>query len=306
MAIPEATQDHYQTMQALQIVAIKSGRRAWDKIDPRFLSESWRHAIVTATPAVTAIQARAAFEGSTYGAMTLAEQGQYVAPSVFVDAEAFKGYASDGRSLDGLLYRPIVETKARIGQGASTESALASGRSALDMILMTQIADVARQASGADIAARSGVGYVRMLNPPSCDRCTVQAGKWFRWNQGFLRHPRCDCVHVASRAGSLRGALDEGLIDDPYKAFNDLSAGNQDRIYGKANAAAIRDGADMRQVVNARRGMSVNGLFTTEGTTVQGNAANLLKARQRRMTPELIYKQAQTREEALALLKQHG
>src|SRR5690606_23965723 len=33
--------------------------------------------------------------------------------------------------------------------------------------------------------------YVRMLTPPSCSRCTVLAGRWYRKNAGFARHPGC-------------------------------------------------------------------------------------------------------------------
>src|SRR5690348_18342012 len=35
-----------------------------------------------------------------------------------------------------------------------------------------------------------------LLNPPSCQRCAILAGRWYRWSQGFLRHPRCDCVNL--------------------------------------------------------------------------------------------------------------
>ena len=293
-------------MQALQLVAVVAGRRAWDRIDPKFLSASWLRALGVALPAITATQTRAAFEGSAYGAMTLAQQGQYVAPGAFVAAEAFAGFASDGRALSTLLYQPIKAVKARIGQGMATDLALDAGSALLDRMLSTQIADAGRQAAGVDIVARAGVGYVRMLNPPSCDDCTILGGRWFRWNAGFLRHPFCDCVHVASRAGSLRAAIDEGLIQDPYEAFNNLSKADQDRIFGSAHAEAIRDGADIRQVVNSRRGMTANGNFTTEGTTRRGNASKGLKPGQRRMTPELIYQQAKSREEALDLLRTHG
>jgi hypothetical protein len=184
---------------------------------------------------------------------------------------------------------------------------MAAGKTALEMIVQTVIADAGRQAAGVDVAARPQVGYVRMLNPPSCSRCVILAGRYFRWNAGFRRHPRCDCVHVASSVGSTAAALREGMVDDPYKAFGDMSEAEQDRAFGRANAQAIRDGADASQVVNARRGMTANGNFTLEGTTRRGNASLGLNPRQRRMTPELIY--AQTggdREAALRLLVTHG
>lgn len=293
--IPAATRAHYATIQTLQAKAIRLGRtgRITD-ISPMLVA------------AIIRLQVEAADAGATYAAMTLAEQGAYTPPSSIVDPLAFAGFASDGRALASLLATPAITVRSLRTAGKPVLQAMATGRDLMDRIMQTQIADVARQAAGADIAARQGVGYVRMLNPPSCPRCTVQAGKWFRWNAGFLRHPNCDCVHLASKVGSVQAALDEGLIQDPYEAFRALSEADQDRLYGKANAAAIRDGADISQVVNARRGMTPNGNFTTEGTTKRGNAAGNLKPGQRRMTPELIYRQATSRAEAIALLEHHG
>ncbi len=215
MAVPQAAQDHYQTMQRLQALAVAAGRRSWRRIDERYLSETWRRALADLSPVISAVQVRAAEAGASYGAFTLAEQGSYVAPEAFVNPAAFGGYAADGRSLDGLLYSPITTVKDFIGGGMGAVQALAQARGSLDTMLRTTIADAGRGASSVDVAARPKVGYVRMLNPPSCDKCVVLAGKFFRWNAGFRRHPRCDCVHVETTAGSLQGAKDEGLVSDP-------------------------------------------------------------------------------------------
>jgi hypothetical protein len=95
-------------------------------------------------------------------------------------------------------------------------------------------------------------GWVRMLNPPSCKRCLPLAGKFFRWNQGFQRHPKCDCRHIPSRE-SLAG----DLTVDPYAYFRSLDRQGQDKLFGKADAQAIRDGADLYRVANVRmRGLS--------------------------------------------------
>lgn len=293
--IPEATRDHYATMQRLQAQAMRLGRvNGIREVSPLLVA------------GFMALQMRAAEEGATYAAMTLAQQGGYVPPSAITDTTAFAGYASDGRSLDSLLALPSAKVTELRRDGMPMDQAYASGRALMDRIMRTQVADTARQAGGVDIASRPGVGYVRMVNQPSCPRCTILAGKWFRWNTGFLRHPRCDCVHVANRAGSTDAAVSEGLIVDPYESFSKLSPADRERLYGKANAQAIRDGADISQVVNSRRGMTPNGNFTTEGTTKRGNAAGRLKPGQRRMTPELIYKQTNSRAEALELLEHHG
>lgn len=315
--IPKAAQDHYQAMQSLQVVVLAAGRRAWRQVDPRFLSRSWSESLADLAPVVTAAQVRAATSGASYGAATLAQQGSWVAPDAFVDPQAFGGYASDGRSLEGLLLSPVVRTKSALKRHPVYDDdsglfsgwsaplpmaqALARGQSSLDTILRTTVADAARQAAGADTASRRGVGYIRMLNPPSCIRCAVLAGRFYRWNSGFQRHPRCDCVHVQSRAGSTAAAKSEGLVEDPMEYFNSLSSAEQDKLFGVANSQAIRDGADMARVSNAYRGRS--GLTTTEGTTRRGFASSM---RGQRLTPEGIYKTASSREEALRLLEQHG
>jgi hypothetical protein len=134
-----------------------------------------------------------------------------------------------------------------------------------------------------DMAVRKNVGYVRMLTLPSCGRCVVLAGRFYRWNAGFLRHPRCDCRHVPSSenvAGDLR--------TDAYEAFNSYTPAQQDKHFGKGGAQAIRDGADVSQVVNSRRGMSASGRMTTEGTSRRGNYRQVT-GRDRRMTPQAIY-----------------
>ena len=302
-------------MQRIQVLTVAAGRRAWRGVRPEFISESWREALEDLGPVVAGAQSQAALRGSTYSAMTLAQQGVYVPPLELTDPRAFAGYASDGRTLSGLLYSPATTAKAAISAGAAPVAALKYGQGALDRILSTVVSDAGRQAAGADVVQRTGVGYVRMLNPPSCSRCAILAGRFYRWNAGFQRHPSCDCVHVASMAGSTQAARDEGLVDDPYAYFESLDEAEQDRVFTQAGAQAIRDGADVSQVVNARRGMTANGNFTVEGTSRRGYAAQGLKRGQRRMTPESIYEDAgrfggrtegERRQYALERLREHG
>ncbi|KRC37516.1 hypothetical protein [Oerskovia sp. Root22] len=305
VTIPQATQDHYRRMQRLQILALRASRRSWTRVDWRHLSPSWAPLVARELePLMSGIQVQAAASGASYGALTLAEQGSWVAPEAFVDPRAFGGYAADGRSLDGLLFSPITSVKTWIADGRSASEALAMGGRALDTIVRTVVADAGRQAAGIDTASRKSVGYVRMLNPPSCSRCIVLAGRLYRWNTGFRRHPRCDCVHVQSAAGSTQAALDEGLISDPYEYFQGLPKDEQNKIFGEHEAAAIRDGGDIFQVINSKRGRQ--GAFTTEGTGRRGNASTVLRPGQRRMTPETIYRLNPNREDALKALRDQG
>jgi len=298
--IPLPTVEHYKRMQRLQAVAVLAARRAWSVVDPGDLTNSWFNALPELAAAVSLVQESAAGAGASYGAATLAAQGLYEAPQHFVNVKAFAGFASDGRSLEGLLYAAVPHTKGLIAGGMEPSVAVRKGGAFLEMATQTTIGDAGRAAAGVDTATRRNVGYVRMLNPPSCSRCSILAGRFYRWNNGFQRHPKCDCVHVQTT--SVAAANTEGLMHDPYEYFKSLPALEQDRAYGKAGAQAIRDGSDIFQVVNSRRGMKPGGLVTTEGTSKRGNFGR----NGPRLTPEAIYGKGLSRAETLAELERYG
>ena len=263
---------------------------------------------------VAAAQSRAAYESLSAVPRMLAEQG--ISPDAEAEARvrALTYTASDGRSLDGLMdFAKAPEVT----------------RSQFDMIVLTQLSDVARSASLLGSLVRPAAsGYVRMLEGASCSRCVVLAGKFYKYNAGFDRHPQDDCRHIPS-SENVAG----DLTTDPREHFDSLSAAEQDAAFTKAGAEAIREGADIGQVVNARAGMStaqpplrgnrdrwtVRGraakrdvfgrpiYTTTEGMTKRGLA---YKARGRnyvRLMPESIVDLAAgDRAELLRLLKAHG
>ena len=150
------------------------------------------------------------------------------------------------------------------------------------------------------------------------------------------RHPRCRCHHEP-----VTEDAPESLT--PPEIFDSMSRTEQDRIFTPDSAQAIRDGADMNQIVNARRGMSTvsvggrdvkvtsegatrRGYFsqqrrlqdaeryaqtpeTTTGAGPRGARANYRERRiaKPRLLPEEIYKQAGTnRDEAIRLLHANG
>jgi len=319
--IPDAAVAHYKQMQRLQGLVVLAAADLWAEVSLADLTGSWVAQVPLLLPVLSGVQVKAAAAGASYGAQTLADQGLYEAPQHFVDPKAFGGVASDGRTLEGLLYAPVPHVKTLIAGGLDPKQALKQGGKFLTTITRTQVADAGRGAAGVDTAARNRVSYVRMLNPPSCSRCSILAGRVYRWNAGFRRHNRCDCVHVMTTA--VAAAKTEGLVHDPYEYFKSLSPEEQDRNYTKAGAQAIRDGGDIFQVVNSRRGMSyageskdgskrgqaVKGSFTSEGTTKRGNFRNasgeLTKGK--RLTPDAIYKlNGDNRAAALKDLEKYG
>lgn len=259
----------------------------------RAVVSSWTAVAPSVLAAVRAGQISAATPAEAYLESVLAEQGVSVDPDAQVVPASFSGYAADGRPLSTLLDQSVTGRDGvldRIGQGQPPAEALRSGGLRLRLLAVATVQDAGRAAVGAGIAARSGVGYVRVLTPPSCSRCVILAGRFYRWNAGFSRHPRCDCRHVPAPEANAHD-----LVTDPEAYVRSLSEADQNALLTKAGAQAVRDGADLNRVVNARRGLSESGLTTTE-----------LVGRGVRLTPEAIYKVSATREEALQRLKAAG
>lgn len=296
MAVEDIATAHYRRQTALARQAALGVGDLWAAVDVNAIVASWAGLVDRATFILSAGQTAAAASSGAYVDAVANEYGLRANAAGRVRPVSFAGVASDGRPLPSLLAQPPITALRAIQGGASPAEALASGRLSLDMIVRTQVADAGRVADGVAIAARPQLtGYVRMVVGKTCSRCLILAGKRFRWNQGFQRHPRCDCRHIPV-AEDIRGS---GRTD-PKAAFRAMSVAEQDRVFTRAGAQAIREGADMNQVVNARRGMTSAGT-TTESTTRHG------VARKGRLMPEAIYAQAgDDRDEAIRLLRQHA
>lgn len=295
---PQATLDHYRDQQRLTVATLASARRLWRRMGGDF-DQSWRTVGRDLLILTEAAQLGAIRQGIDYLPAVLGETGQVDDPAGDVIPQALAGEAPDGRTLEGLLYGAVTEAKTAAATVPAGQ-ALTRGGLWLDMALQTLVADAARTAVGVGIAARPQItGYVRMLNTPSCARCVVLAGKWFQWNTGFLRHPRCDCRHIPSsedRAGDYR--------TDPRAA---VEAGQVRGLSG-ADRQAISDGADVGQVVNASRGMvTADPQGRRVKATTEGAKAQRARTGSRvRLRPDAIYREAANRADAIRMLKQFG
>lgn len=309
VGVVEIALAHYRRQKALARRAAQDIARLWARVDRQSIGPSWAASIPAAMTIMSSAQALAVASSGPYLDDILDTQGIDPSSVGRINLNGFAGIASDGRDLESLLYQPAITALTAISRGATVPRALAVGRLELDMIARTQVADAGRVADGVALTARPAVtGYVRLLSPPSCSRCVILAGKRYRWNAGFQRHPRCDCRHIPAAedaAGDLR--------TDPKAYFHGLPQEEQDRVFTKAGAQAVRDGADISQVVNARRGMytAAGRKFTSQGATRRGLAGKRLGAKRgsqaARLMPEEIYREAKgDRDEALRLLRFHG
>lgn len=255
--------------------------------------------------ALVEAQEVAADLGARYVARDASDQG--AGPGERLNPRGFAGLASDGRSLAGLLAQPLIQTFMAVRAGASPVSALDAGAQSLDRIVTTQVQDAARTAEATAITGnRSITGYVRTVEPKACGRCVILAGRFYRWNAGFLRHPACRCDH--------RPMVREIEPQDPRTLFDSMSAEDQARAFTAAGAEAIRLGADPARIVNARRGMSTTvsapGRQIRSRVTVVGGqrvfTTTVLAKRGRvRLMPESILELATDREDAIRLLRFH-
>lgn len=271
----------YATQQAITAAAVLAVQSARPQTPEAIATTIAAYQVLAAQQAAAAVPAM------------LAEQGMSTTAAASAVASSLAGYTAAGYPL-----------------GSAVEGAQAAGMLAL--MVASEIQDAGRNGGSLGAIVRPSVsGYVRMLNPPSCSRCVILAGRFYQWNAGFERHPNCDCRHIPADENTAGD-----LTTDPQAYFDSLTAAEQDRIFTKAGAQAIRDGADMNQVVNARRGMSKGQLFgrevwhTFEGVTRRGlfrqqaNAAG--KKLPVRLMPESIYALAQDRDDALRLLALYG
>jgi hypothetical protein len=311
-----AASHHDQRDRLIEAVASLAAQH-WAQVDPANIVESWQRQLPALAVAVSGAQLAGASTADDYLDRVLAAQDVDPAAEGRVVARSLAGVTSDGRDLTSLLNWPAVVAVSAVQSGAPSSVAMATGAASLDMYVRTEVADAGRVADSVAMTARRTVtGYVRALRAPACDRCVVLAGKWFRWNKGFQRHPNCNCVHVPAAVAS-----DSSPVVDPEDYFKALSRAEQDKAFGVANAQAIRDGANINQVVNAHRGMYTAGgrTFTTEGTTSRGlfgagredlakvKGERYRRARGARLTVDQIYREAgEDRDEALRLMRLHG
>ncbi|MFD4141560.1 hypothetical protein [Streptomyces sp. NPDC058572] len=271
--------------------------------------------------AVMAGQLSAAQGAQAFVTASMLAQGAAAGPVAMLNPGALVGIASDARPLATLLYLPAIRTAQALAAGQSAEAASLAGLNQMATMVGTQIADTARTATAVSMAAEPRcISYVRVVKLPACARCILLSGRQYSYSTGFKRHPRCDCGMEPMTDAEWRETK------TPEQLFRAMSPEEQRKRLGPAGVKALESGADLGQVVNARRGMAtaVTGRgplkVTTEGVTKRGIGGKALnsgfekqpgkryeRAKEARLMPETIFKLAgDNREHQIAMLKKHG
>lgn len=286
--IPQASMDQYRRQQAIAGLTAASVGKLWRRVGPDFTTD-WATVSGLVLGVVQAGREATVRVALPYTDSVLSETNVKAPAAGSLVAARFVRDAPDGRDMGSLLDQSVIVSKTAVRDGATVREALRAGGQWLTGTTLTTLADTRRQVFHADVIQRRGLGYCRMLNAPSCSRCVVLAGKWFAWNKGFLRHPRCDCIHIPAPE-----SLAEDFTTDPTEYFNSLSKDQQDAAFTRSGARAIRDGADVSRVVNVYQ----RGLATAKGAARFGTPS--------RMTVDDIYRTAGTRANAIRLLQTEG
>jgi hypothetical protein len=235
-----------------------------------FSPEAWRDSVAASGDRLLAFKAAAAALADSYVTAALDRQGATPLDGPELNPEAFADLTDGGVSWTrNLVYAPISVAQSAQAKGLPLADQVRLAKLVASSIVLTGMQDTGRSAVQAAMWSQGATGYVRMINPPSCARCVILAGRRYKVSRAFLRHPNCDCRMIPA-------AEDSGdWTTNPKSYFRSLSAEEQDQTFTKAGARAIRDGANMNQVVNARRGVSTVRSFgrdiqvTSAGTTTR-------------------------------------
>lgn len=272
--------------------------------------------------AVTAVeqgQQQAALLAAPYVAGTLQQQGAQSAPVGALLIGALAGRSAGGLPLSMLLDYAWAYLRRALDLGVPSAGARAFGLSKLLTYTSTEIGDAGRV--GVQIATALQpklVGYVRLVHLPACGRCIQLAGRLYRYSKGFLRHPRCDC-QMKPVTGTQWRKQYRG--QDPQALFEEMTPTQQAKAFGVREAEAIRAGADIHRVVNARRkgALYVAGgyEYTHEAATMRGVGRQLGQLRKqpgnryritgvRRPTPAQLMDATDDRDELIRQLRRFG
>lgn len=330
--LPTTATEYARASRKEQRAALAAIRRQWRRMGGDFDS-SWASIAPALLTIIGTAQRRTVELANDYIPAVLEETGQTraIAAAAETNTAAFVGVTGSGGMVADQVGLVPIRAKQAVAEGVSQAQALMAAGKWLTATTGTILSDTGRAAETVGMATRPVGGYVRMLNPPSCGRCTVLAGRFYRKNQGFQRHPGCDCRHIPASEG-----VAGDMTLDIHAYLDSLDEAGQIKVLGsKSNLEAWRDyGADPNQIINAYRRGSLRTAqstygggqridYTVEGTDRRGWATRSMSKASRldldagavmvdgkrilvRRMPETILRTTQNREQVLRQMRLYG
>ncbi|MCP3758205.1 hypothetical protein [Streptomyces sp. TBY4] len=310
---------HMNARLRLAAATSRAVRAKWLRVDRDNIHTSWL-GLMADVLAVMAGGQLAAASGTEPWLQSLLGDDEDRASSDRLIPSSLVGVTGNGLPLADVLMSPMWSALRLVTAGAPVVQAMARGQVLLDLLVRTTIADTGRAADSVGMVSRPAItSYVRVVEAGACNRCVILAGNEYGVSSAFARHPRCHCsMEPVTRDH-------KPTPTSPKTLYDAMSAAQRHKVFGAAAVRAIDAGADIGQVVNARRGMTSATVYgrtvqaTTEGITRRGLAGQRRKnfdklpgnryrtARTPRLMPEEIYRQARgDREHAVRLLRRNG
>jgi hypothetical protein len=223
----------------------------WQGINLADIAVWWAQIREQVLAVIAAGQVRAAVTVDAYQQAILRDDGLTPLAPGRIDPLAFAGHNGDGVPLPDVVDAVPIWMKADIAAGTPPEEAAEKARYRAELLAKTEIQ---RSSSRAGFVGRTieprFKAWERYVNLPACGRCIVLAGTRYRSKEIMPRHPGCDCGWYEVTEAHDRGPAE----NEPSALFESMTPAQQDKAFTKAGAQAIRAGADVSQVVNARRG----------------------------------------------------
>lgn len=245
--------EHQRKRTELSGRVAREAARLWRSVETDSIDAGWDRIAPQLERLVFEGQLRSARMAPSYTAQVAREQG-VPARAGDVVPESFAGATLEGRAVVPELFAAATVTKRLIGRGAGVGQAFRVGTALMSVLAATMVRDAGTMADKVSGVSRArSVRYARMVSPGACSRCAILAGVG-HFTKHFERHPGCRCTTVPVYSDA-DAPLPEGLFANPSEYFESLSKREQERVFTKAGAEAIRLGADPIRVVNVRRGM---------------------------------------------------
>ncbi|MCX4663350.1 hypothetical protein [Streptomyces uncialis] len=311
----------YMEVQGIARGVLEAIQALWRDVTPdRILSAMQGETGRQILAAVTAGQMTSAAGAQAFVTASMIAQGAAAGPAGTLVPDRLAGIAADGRPLATMLYLPAIRTAQALALGATPEAASLAGLNQMATMVSTTITDTARTATSVAMSAeRRCVMYVRVVRLPACARCIILASQTYSHSEGFKRHPQCDCGMEPMSEREWKASK------SPEDLIREMSPEEQHKRLGAAGVKALAAGADLGQIVNARRGIDTaagrgKAMVTTESTTRRGIGAKAMasafekvpgkryeRSAEKRQLPEMIFERAGgDRELEIAMLKKHG
>lgn len=260
MTLRDLAAAHQETLDRVAGSASRSAASLWrERVDPAWLDQSWDQLSPELETVVGAAQVLAAKHATSY--VDQAGRLQGVTVTAGVVPQAFAGVTREGREIIPELFTAVTTTKALIGGGADARFALRAGVGVLSVLTGTAVADAGKSADRTLAVGKRMLYSVRVVQPGACSRCAILAGV-IGYRDDFQRHPRCRCTSMPLSQGDSP----DGFFRDPSDYFESLPKAEQDRVFTKTGAEAIRLGANPAKVVDARRGMYRSSVRRSDGS----------------------------------------